>query len=97
MLRERGLAREPGFDTAPKRHRQSIDQRLQWRGVIDEVKRGAWLRALAASLAGGHDFTYVSGKLVGEAWRRIGTGQGAGRASAAATASRRKRSWKRKV
>jgi succinoglycan biosynthesis protein ExoO/succinoglycan biosynthesis protein ExoU len=85
LLREHGLAGEPRFVAALKRHRQSIDQRLQWRVVIDEVKRGAWLSALAASLQGWHVFTYVSGKLAVEAWRRLGPGRGAGRASAAET------------
>jgi succinoglycan biosynthesis protein ExoO len=57
---------------ALKRHKRSIDQRLQWRVVIDEVNRGAWLRALAAGLHGWHVFGYVSRQLAGEAWRRLG-------------------------
>lgn len=82
-----GLAAQPGFAAALRRHRKSIDQRLQWRVVIDEIKRGAWLRAAAAGLQGWHVFTYVSGKLAAEAWRRLGAGRrrGAGRASAAET------------
>lgn len=55
------------------RHKRSIDQRLQWRVVIDEVNRGAWLHALAAGLRGWHVFGYVSRQLAGEAWRRLGS------------------------
>lgn len=79
------LSQQPGFSAALRRHRRSIDQRLQWRVVIDEVKRGAWLRALAAGLSGWHVFTYVSARLAAEAWRRLGPGRSSGRASAAET------------
>lgn len=79
------LAGQPGFSAALRRHRRSIDQRLQWRVVIDEVKRRAWLRALAAGIAGWHVFTYVCGKLAVEAWRRLGPGRSAGRASTVET------------
>lgn len=87
LARDAGLAKQPGFAAALRRHRRSIDQRLQWRVVIDEIKQGAWLRAAAAGLQGWHVFTYVSGKLAAEAWRRAGAGRrrGAGRASAAET------------
>lgn len=87
LEREARLTGQPGFAAALRRHRRSIDQRLQWRVVIDEVKQGAWMRAAAAGLQGWHVFTYVSGKLAAEAWRRSGAGRrrGAGRASAAET------------
>ncbi len=74
-----------GFRAALRRHKRSIDQRLQWRVVIDEVKRGAWIGAVAAGLRGWHVFTYVSARLAGEAWRRLGPGRGDGRAKAAET------------
>lgn len=69
----RGAA--PDYLAALRRHKRSIDQRLQWRVVIDEVKRGAWLSALGATLQGWHVFRYVSGQLAGEAWRRLGPGK----------------------
>ncbi len=75
----------PEFREALKRHKLSIDQRLQWRVVIDEVKRGAWWGALGASLQGWHVFGYVSGQLAGEAWRRLGLGKALDRARAAET------------
>ena len=81
LQRRRALTREPGFAAALRRHRHSIDQRLQWRVVIDEVKRRAWLRALVAGLQGWHVFTYVAGKLAVEAWRRLGPGSGRARAA----------------
>lgn len=65
----------PDFRAALRAHKQSIDQRLQWRVVIDEVKRGAWWGALAASLQGWHVFSYVSARLAGEVWRRLGPGR----------------------
>ena len=84
LLRQAGEV-PPEYLAALKRHKQSIDQRLQWRVVIDEVKRRAWLRALGASLQGWHVFGYVSGQLAGEAWRRLGLGRALGRARAAET------------
>lgn len=80
LLREHQAA-APDYLAALKRHKQSIDQRLQWRVVIDEVKRGACLAALGASLKGWHVFHYICGKLVGEAWRRLGLGCGRERAA----------------
>src|SRR5690606_5731145 len=85
LLREQRLAVQPGFPAALKRHRHSIDQRLQWRVVIDAVKRRDWPGALRASLQGWHVFTYVSGKLAVEVWRRLRWGRGSGRASVAET------------
>ncbi|MGF1630921.1 MAG: glycosyltransferase family 2 protein [Kiloniellaceae bacterium] len=85
LLRDPGRAGGRDFLVALRRHKQSIDQRLQWRVVIDEVKRGAWLSALAAGCKGWHVFTYVAGQLAVEAWRRLGPGRGAGRASAVET------------
>lgn len=72
---ENATGASPAFRAALKQHKQSIDQRLQWRVVIDEVKRGAWWGALGASLQGWHVFGYVSGQLAGEAWRRLGPGR----------------------
>jgi glycosyltransferase involved in cell wall biosynthesis len=69
------------FRSALKRHKRSIDQRLQWRVVIEAVKRGAWLKAFGASLQGWHVLTYVSSQLAGEVWRRLGPGRGRGRAA----------------
>ncbi|WP_193369261.1 glycosyltransferase family 2 protein [Pelagibius marinus] len=74
-LLENSEGASPTFRAALKAHKQSIDQRLQWRVVIDAVKRGAWLGALGASLRGWHVFSYVSGQLAGEAWRRLGSGR----------------------
>lgn len=85
LLRDPGQAGGRDFMKALKRHQQSIDQRLQWRVVIDEVKRGAWLRALRAGCAGWHVFTYVSAQLAVEVWRRLGPGRSAGRARAVET------------
>ena len=85
LLREHGRAGGRDFLVALRRHKRSIDQRLQWRIVIDEVKRGAWLRALGAACKGWHVFSYVSLQLAAEAWRRLGPGRSAGRASAAET------------
>lgn len=87
LARDTALAQQPHFTAALRRHRKSIDQRLQWRVVIDEVKRGALLRAAAAGLQGWHVLTYVSVRLAAEAWRRLGAGRrrGAGKASAAET------------
>jgi len=75
QLLRQAVGAPPDYRRALKRHKQSIDQRLQWRVVIDEVKRGAWLGALGASLRGWHVFGYVSGQLAGEAWRRLGPGR----------------------
>lgn len=85
LLRAHAAGGNVGFVAALRRHKRSIDQRLQWRVVIDEVKRGAWLRAAVAGLRGWHVFTYVSARLAGEALRRLGAGRGAGRASVAET------------
>lgn len=85
MLRNESLAHDRAFLDAMKRHRKSIDQRLQWRVVIDEVKCGAWLSAVRAALQGRHVFTYVCGKLAVEAWRRLGRRMGSGKASTAET------------
>lgn len=79
------LLAQPGYAAALRRHRRSVDQRLQWRVVIDEVKHGAWLRALAAGLTGWHVFVHVCGKLAIEAWRRLGPRRWTGRASAVET------------
>ncbi|MEQ8357017.1 MAG: glycosyltransferase family 2 protein [Kiloniellaceae bacterium] len=70
LLREQRAA-AAGFVSALKRHKKSIDQRLQWRLVIGAMKRRAWIAALGASLKGWHVFGYVSIKLAGEAWRRL--------------------------
>ena len=75
LLDEHAGAAGADFVIALRRHKRSIDQRLHWREVIDAVKRRAWLSALAASLQGWHVFTYVSGQLAGEAWRRLGPGR----------------------
>jgi glycosyltransferase involved in cell wall biosynthesis len=80
-----GRADGRDFLVALRRHKQSIDQRLQWRVVIDEVKRGAWLRALGAGCKGWHVFSYVSLQLAAEAWRRLGPGRSSGRARAVET------------
>jgi glycosyltransferase involved in cell wall biosynthesis len=85
LLQAHSASGKAGFTAALRRHKRSIDQRLQWRVVIDEVKRGAWLSAAAEGLRGWHVFTYVSARLAGEAWRRLGPGRGAGRARAAET------------
>lgn len=69
-LLQQSRAASPSFRSALKAHKRSIDQRLQWRVVIEEVKRGAWRRALGASLRGRHVFTYVCLQLVREAWAR---------------------------
>jgi hypothetical protein len=83
--RNPGLRSCAGFATAMRRFRRSTDQRLQWRVVIAAVKRRDWGGALAAGLKGRHVFTYVSGQLVAEAWRRLGPGRWRGRASTAET------------
>ncbi|MGD1876143.1 MAG: glycosyltransferase family 2 protein [Kiloniellaceae bacterium] len=75
LLDEHAAVAGADFVAALRRHKQSIDQRLHWREVIDAVKRRAWLSALGASLQGWHVFTYVSGQLAGEAWRRLGPGR----------------------
>jgi glycosyltransferase involved in cell wall biosynthesis len=85
LLREHAATAGGDFLTALKKHKKSIDQRLYWRVVVGEVKRGAWFGALGASLQGWHVFTYVSVRLAGEAWRRLGPGRRAGRASTAET------------
>ena len=81
LLREHRPSATPDYLAALKLHKQSIDQRLQWCVVIDEVKRGACLGALGASLKGWHVFRYVCGQLASEAWRRFGPGGGRARAA----------------
>jgi len=75
LLRDSATCGGPGFRRALRRHKRSIDQRLQWRVVIDAVKRRAWLQALGAACRGWHVLTYVCAKLAGEAWRRLGPGR----------------------
>lgn len=58
------------FRAALRLHKRTIDQRLQWRVFIQEVKKGSWVNALLASLKGWHVFGYVIGQLSAELWRR---------------------------
>jgi hypothetical protein len=80
-----GLRDCAGFAAALRRFRKSTDQRLQWRVVIAAVKRRDWRGAAAAGVKGRHVFTYVSGQLAAEAWRRFGPGRWWGRASTVET------------
>jgi succinoglycan biosynthesis protein ExoO/succinoglycan biosynthesis protein ExoU len=85
LLQRAGAAATPAFRAALKRHKRSVDQRLQWRVVIAAVKRRDWPGALAAGLQGPHVFTYVAAQLAAESWRRFGPGRSRGRASTAET------------
>lgn len=67
--------RSDDFLPALREHKKSIDQRLQWRVFIEEVKGGSWPRALLASLKGWHVFSYVSAQLLSETWRRLSQGR----------------------
>lgn len=58
------------FKAALRLHKKTIDQRLQWRVFIQEVKKGNWGRALLASLKGWHVVSYVIAQLSAELWRR---------------------------
>ncbi|NIA67647.1 glycosyltransferase family 2 protein [Pelagibius litoralis] len=64
-------AASPDFRVALRLHKKSIDQRLQWRVVIDALKGRAWHKAVLASLKGWHVFGYVSSQLIAEIWRRL--------------------------
>jgi len=87
LLQRDGPGATPAFRTALKRHKRSIDQRLQWRVVIEAVKRRQWTAALAAGVKGPHVCTYVAAQLVAEAWRRLGPGRSRGRARGKAKAA----------
>lgn len=58
------------FQAALLLHKKSVDQRLQWRIFIKEVKDRSWLKAILASLKGWHVFRYVARQLILEIWRR---------------------------
>lgn len=75
FLEHAGAGRSDDFLPALREHKRSIDQRLQWRVFIEEVKGGSWLRALLASLKGWHVFSYVSAQLLSETWRRLWQGR----------------------
>jgi succinoglycan biosynthesis protein ExoO/succinoglycan biosynthesis protein ExoU len=72
---------DPTFLAALRRHKRAVDQRLQWRLVMQALKQGTWGEALAASLKGWHVFPYVAGQLLGEAWRRAASAAGGARAA----------------
>lgn len=75
LLQRGNPAATPAFRDALRRHRRSIDQRLQWRLVIEAVKRHDWAAALRAGVKGPHVFTYVSRQLAAEAWGRLVRGR----------------------
>lgn len=80
LLRRDGPGATPALRAALKRHKRSIDQRLQWRVVIAAVKRRDGAGALWAALQGPHVFGYVCGQLSAETWRRLGPGRSRRRA-----------------
>lgn len=59
------------FRTALLQHKKSIDQRLQWRVLIDAAKARNWHGAVLAGFKGWHVFHYVSVQLAAEIWRRV--------------------------
>ncbi len=75
FLEDRKASRNDDFLMALRQHKRSIDQRLQWRVFIEEVREGSWRRALLASLKGWHVFSYVSAQLMAETWRRLCQGR----------------------
>jgi len=84
-LHERLLERAddfaPDFAAALKRHKRAVDQRLQWRVVMQALKAGTWGQALVASLQGWHVFYYVVAKLLAEVWRRLTSGLASAKAA----------------